>query len=125
MQYFTDEEQKKIIAENLAYYITQSGKDQKTVALDLNVQPPTFNTWVKGKALPPVSQLQRIAAYFNLLISDIIDPRAEIPQDRQLMRYYNGLNEEGKKDLVRYARIMFQSGEYSQVEWRRKNGKSD
>lgn len=118
MNYYNDDEQKKIIGENLTYYIERSGKDQKTIAIELDVQPPTFNTWVKGKALPPVSKIQRIAKYFNLLVSDIIDPRAEIPQEDQLIKYYNGMNDDGKEELVKLARIMFKSGEYNQNNWR-------
>lgn len=110
-----DSAQKKIISENLKYYLEQTGIEQKDIAIDLEIHPSTLNTWVQGRALPPVSQLQRIAAYLHLLVSDIIDPRTEIPEDRQLLRYYNGMNEAGQKDLVRYARIMFKSGEYSQI----------
>lgn len=122
---FTDNDQKQIISDNLSYYIELSGKDQKTIALDLDVQPATFNTWVRGRALPPVSQIQRIAAYLNLLVTDIINPRGEIPEDRQLMRYYYGMNEEGRKDLVKTARIMFKSGEYSILERSRTNEQTE
>ena len=122
---FTDNDQKQIISDNLSYYIELSGKDQKTIALDLDVQPATFNTWVRGRALPPVSQIQRIAAYLNLLVTDIINPRGEIPEDRQLMRYYYGMNEEGRKDLVKTARVMFKSGEYSILERRKENEQTD
>lgn len=112
---FTDDEQKAIISSNLMYYIEQSGKDQKQIATELDIQPTTFNTWVKGRVLPPVSQLQRIAAYFHLLVTDIVDPRSDLPDDRQLMRYYYSMNEEGQKDLLRYARIMSNSGEYNYI----------
>ena len=60
----TDDEQKKIISDNLQTLIDQSGKEQKQISIDLEIQPTTFNSWVKGRAMPPVSQLQRIAAYF-------------------------------------------------------------
>ena len=122
---FTDTQQKEIISNNLTYYIEQSGKEQKQIAIDLGVQTTTLNTWVKGRALPPISQIQRIAAYFHLLVTDIVNPRTEIPDDRKLMRYYYSMNEAGQKELVKYARLLFKSGDYSQIDWRKKDGESD
>lgn len=71
----TDEEQKRILSENLKFFIARSGKDQKQIAIDLDINPPTFNQWVKGKAIPTVSVLRKIACYFNVNLTDIVDKK--------------------------------------------------
>ncbi len=74
MGFYSDQEQKKIISANLTELIEQSGKEQKQISIDLDINPPTFNQWVTGKAIPAVSILKRIADYFNVSIVRIVDP---------------------------------------------------
>ena len=64
MSYLEDSEQRRIFSENLRKYIGRSGKTQKDIAIDLDVNPPTFSMWVKGKAMPSVSVIRKIADYF-------------------------------------------------------------
>lgn len=75
MGYYTDQEQRSIIANNLTKLIELSKKDQKDIAIELDVNPPTFNQWVNGKAIPNISMLRKVAEYFNIGLSDIIDKR--------------------------------------------------
>lgn len=76
MGFYSDEEQRKILASNLQYQIQLKGLDQKTIAIDLDVNPPTFNQWVNGKAIPSVSTLRRLAKYFDCTMAALIDPAA-------------------------------------------------
>ena len=69
----TDEEQKKIFAKNLNRYIYLSGKQQKEVAKDLGYSPTTFNTWCVGKIIPSAGKIQKIADYFHIGKSDLLD----------------------------------------------------
>ena len=73
MNTITDSEQRQIFSENLQRLIGQSGKDQKDIAFDIGENPPTFNQWVKGKALPKVSTIKKIASYFNADVLDLIN----------------------------------------------------
>lgn len=70
-----DEEQNKIFSKNLNYYISQSGKQQKEVAKDLGYSPTTFNTWCMGKIIPGMGKVQKIADYFNIGKSDLLDDK--------------------------------------------------
>lgn len=69
----TDLEQKRIISKNLKRLIESSGKEQKQVAADLDINAPTFNQWVNGKAIPSVSMLHTLAEYFAVRIENIVD----------------------------------------------------
>ena len=72
----TDEEQKRIFAKNLNYYISLSGKQQKEIANDLGYSPTTFNTWCVGKIIPGAGKIQHIADYFKIGKSDLLDDKS-------------------------------------------------
>lgn len=74
MGYYSDQEQKQIIANNLEYLCSKKGKDQKQIAIDLDVNPTTFNQWYKGTAIPSVTKLKELANYFNVSLTNIVDP---------------------------------------------------
>lgn len=69
----TDEEQKIIFSKNLIRLLQEHNKTQKEVAEAINVSPQTFNTWVKGIALPRMGKVQLLADYFHILKSDLIE----------------------------------------------------
>ena len=69
----TDQEQKKVFANNLTNLISASGKTQKEVAKDLGVNPQTLNVWCTGKSIPKVSKIQMIADYFKVGKSQLVD----------------------------------------------------
>lgn len=73
MGFIDDNEQKRIFSDNLTRYIIMTGKEQKDIAIELDVNPPTFNQWVNGKAIPSVSTLKRLAAYFHITLSELVD----------------------------------------------------
>lgn len=74
MGFYSDQEQRQIIADNIKHFLSITGKEQKATAIELDVNPPTFNQWIQGRATPPVSMLKKIAGYFNVPLSSIVDP---------------------------------------------------
>lgn len=75
----TDIERKKIFSKNLNYYLSKANKTQREVADAISVSPQTFNTWCQGIALPRMGKVQRLADYFHIEKSDLIDERTEQP----------------------------------------------
>ena len=75
----TDIEQKKIFSKKLNYYLSKANKTQREVADAISVSPQTFNTWCQGIALPRMGKVQRLADYFHIEKSDLIDERTEQP----------------------------------------------
>ena len=71
-----DEEQKRIFAKNLNKYLSLYNKTQKEVADAINVSPQTFNTWCQGIALPRMGKVQRLADYFGIGKTDLIDEKS-------------------------------------------------
>ena len=64
---------KIIFSKNLIRLLQEHNKTQKEVAEAINVSPQTFNTWVKGIALPRMGKVQLLADYFHILKSDLIE----------------------------------------------------
>lgn len=107
----TEQEQKLIISKNLTRLIEKSGKEQKQIAFDIGEKPTTFNSWVKGKAIPAVTILHKVAEYFGVRLEDIVDEREE--------QYY--INPETAKIAQKiyedsHYRILFDAAENSRPE---------
>lgn len=70
----TDEEQKRVFANNLNRYISLNQKQQVDVAKDLGINPTTFNMWRKGNSMPNVGnvpksdKMRKIAEYLNVSV---------------------------------------------------------
>lgn len=81
----TDDEQKKIFAKNLNRYISMNQKQQKEVADDLGINPTTLNMWCKGNSIPRVSMIQKLADYFRIGKSDLVDEKEDSDTDMEFM----------------------------------------
>lgn len=88
----TDKEQKMIFSTNLNRLLSATGKTQKEVAEVIGVSPQTFNTWCRCIALPRMGKVQRLADYFGVNKSDLID---EVQKTGQEEGYY--INDETAK----------------------------
>lgn len=68
----SDEEQKKVFANNLKRFIKET--EQKKICCDLDIKTSTLNQWVNAKAIPRVSEIRKLANYFNVGICELVDP---------------------------------------------------
>lgn len=71
----TDEQQKNVFAKNLRFYLSLNDKSQTDVAKAINVSPQTFNTWCQGIAIPRMSKIEKLANYFQINKTDLIEER--------------------------------------------------
>ena len=71
----TDIGNKAIMAENLRYYIQLSKKTQKEICKDLNFKEMTFSDWVNTKTYPRIDKIEKMAQYFGIEKSDLIEKR--------------------------------------------------
>ena len=72
----SDELQKRIFSENLKRLMEEQNLTQADVAKSIGVSPQTFNTWVRGIALPRLGKIQRLADYFRVDKSDLLEDTA-------------------------------------------------
>lgn len=115
----SEQEQKKIFAQNLTYYIAKSGKQQKEIAKELGFDYKTFSGWCNARSMPQMGKVQAIADYFGIVKTDLIDPQdrskkplntleavsngfqaiafSTLPEEREMLKMYRYLPEELKK----------------------------
>ncbi len=71
----SNEWSKEVFSKNLQKYMDRSGKTQKELAEIIGVTAPTFHEWVKGKKFPRIDKVQKLADYFGILKSDLIEDK--------------------------------------------------
>lgn len=74
-----------IFAKNLTYYINRSGKTQKEIAEVMGVAPSTFNNWAKGMKYPRIDKIEKLANFFGVLKSDLIEDKEEMRKNNEII----------------------------------------
>ena len=69
----TPEHEKNIFGERLSFYIAQFAKE-------LGFNASTLNMWCKGNSMPTAGKIQKIADYFNIGKSDLVEETKEVPK---------------------------------------------
>lgn len=78
-------ENKEILARNLQKYVNRSGKDRKVIAKELGIPYSTFTEWMNGKKYPRINNIEKMAAYFEISKSDLIEDFDEMKKDNDLL----------------------------------------
>lgn len=66
---------KEVFASNLKRYMESAGKNQKEMAAIVGVSAPTFNEWLKAKKYPRIDKIEKLAHYFGIKKSDLIEEK--------------------------------------------------
>ena len=74
---------KEVFAKNLNYYMEKANKNQKEMAAIVGVSAPTFNEWMKAKKFPRIDKIEKLAQYFGILKSDLIEEKTEERREMQ------------------------------------------
>ena len=107
---------KEIFAKNLLYYINKNGVTQRDVAEVVDVSPSTFNEWIKGKKYPRIDKIEKLANYFRIQKSDLIEEYTEknnspdkqelTEGERLILDLYDRLPENKKRLLIEMAQVL-------------------
>lgn len=68
-------ENKKIMAENIQYYMKKSEKSRQDMCDALGVKYTTFTDWVKGNSYPRIDKIELMANYFGISKADLVEKR--------------------------------------------------
>lgn len=66
---------KKVMAENIQYYMNIYGKTRQDMCEALGVKYTTFTDWVKGNVYPRIDKIELMANYFGIEKSDLVEER--------------------------------------------------
>ena len=98
-------DQNRIFSMNLKRLLSEKRITQAEAAKAVGVSPQTFNTWVQGIAFPRSGKLQRIADYFDVYKSELIEPINEQSQAKRMVMYAAMLEKIAQLDDEDRARI--------------------
>lgn len=76
---------KEILSRNLRKYISKSGKDRSDIAKELGFPYSTLTDWVNGKKYPRINNIEKLAEYFKVSKSDLIEDFEEKKLDNELI----------------------------------------
>lgn len=66
------DDQKRLFANNLNYYMQIKGKSQIDLINDLDINKSTISTWCNGLKMPNLSVIKRLADYFQIDRYDLV-----------------------------------------------------
>lgn len=70
-----EDQYKKIFSKNLRYYMAQHEKEQIDLINDLGFNKSAVSTWCNGTRLPRMDKVEKLAQYFNINRSDLIEEK--------------------------------------------------
>ena len=76
---------KEVLAKNLKKYIAKSGKDRGEIAAELGMSYSTLTDWVNGNKYPRINNIEKLATYFKVSKSDLIEDFEEIKKDNDTL----------------------------------------
>ena len=94
----------EIFSKNLSRYLYESGKKQKEVADAIGVSAGTFCDWAKGRAYPRMDKIQKLADYFGINKSDLveewnIEKDEDLAADQKVLELFHKVPKE-KREFV-------------------------
>ena len=72
---------KNTLSKNLKNCISKSGKDRGMVAKELGISYSTLTDWINGNKYPRINNIEKLASYFKVSKSDLIEDFDEIKKD--------------------------------------------
>lgn len=76
----SDEKEKKIFSSNLNRYMKKTGKTQSDIITDLGINKSTISTWCNGTKMPRMGTIQKLADYFGIKKSDLVEEKSYLPE---------------------------------------------
>ena len=71
--FMSEEEQLKVFANNLRYYMNESGKRQTDIVNDLGIKKQTISGWMNARRIPRMAVIQELSEYFGIKVSQLVN----------------------------------------------------
>ncbi len=69
---------KEVFAKNLKRYMDEAMVNQKELSDIVGVSASTLNEWLSAKKYPRIDKIERLATYFGILKSDLIEDKSPV-----------------------------------------------
>ena len=96
---------KKIMANNIQYYMDMYQKTRQDMCDALGVKYTTFTDWVKGNSYPRIDKIELMANYFGISKADLVEERNILtPRDE---RDIEKILDQTREQLLSQEGLMF------------------
>ena len=113
-------EMKKVMAYNISYYLSITGRTQRQMCKDLGFKENTVSDWLNAKTYPRIDKIEKMAIYFNCKKSSLIE-RYDVASistltvdELGMIAKFRKLNADGKERLTTQLNDMLQLDKYTQ-----------
>ena len=65
---------KEIMANNIKRFMSMKGVDRNTVCAALGIKYTTLTDWINAKTYPRIDKIEKLANYFGVDKSDLVEP---------------------------------------------------
>lgn len=86
---------KETMAKNIRYYMDLNNVTSKEMCTILKVPTSTFSYWLNAKTYPRIDKIEKMARYFQITKSDLVEERSALPElpglsveEKRLIRLY-------------------------------------
>ena len=100
----SEQELNQVIANNISFLLQTKGKSQSELADYMNVSQATVSNWCKGIKTPRMDKIDKIAVFFNVNRSRIMEEIKKI--SLQLCILWNSLMKKDKKRLLSLPNLL-------------------
>lgn len=90
----SEKEQREIFQENLLALLNKKDYSQNEVAKRIGVSPQTFNTWCRGIAIPRMSKIQKLADFFGVDKSQLLDKQTKKDNEESIFSEVDDMTNE-------------------------------
>lgn len=113
----TNTDNKEVFSENLRKYIDRKGVTQRELAEVIGVSTSALNDWICAKKYPRIDKIERLAEYFGIKKSDLIEDHAvdytiKNSDLEHLIEIARLLSEDKLKMLIEIARAFHEKGHH-------------
>ena len=78
-------ENREVLSKNLKKYISKSGKSRIQMAKELELSYSTITDWVNGNKYPRIDNIEKLADYFKVSKSELIEDFEDIKKDNDVL----------------------------------------
>ena len=68
---------KKVMAENIKYYMSINNVNSAEMCKVLDVAPSTFSYWINAKYYPRIDKIEQMANFFHISKADLVEKRKD------------------------------------------------
>lgn len=64
---------KKVMSENIQYYLNKNGITRKKISSDLDISYSTLSSWLQADSYPRIDKIEMMANYFGVSKADLVE----------------------------------------------------